>query len=850
MNAPPQLDTPPLAQSYRAPGGAFDEVVDPEGRVRAHWRKLLTLLGGLDATQIARRTENARQLVHQNGVSYDVYGDSPGLAHPWTLSLVPAVMSAEDFRELERGIAQRARLLRAVIADLYGPQRTLMERLLPPELVFRHPWFLTPAHRVRVAADNWLPVYAADVVRAPDGRFFALEDRTQSPTGAGYALENRVVISSALPDLFRECNIERLALFFRSLKDVLTSAAPHNRDNPRIALLTPGPNDATYFEHAYLAQYLGITLVSGGDLTVRDERVYLKTLGGLLQIDVILRRSADDSADPLELRPDSPYGVPGLMQAVRAGNVAVMNPLGSGVLQSIAVLPYLPALSLRLLGEELLLPSVQSYWCGDPKMLDEVTAKFARIVVRPAFPDTGVSAVFTEELTEAQRAELLAKIRAEPAKWAAQDYVAPSITPALLNGSLVPQSLVSRVFAASRGAGEYTVMPGGLARAGDTGADVSMRLGGGSKDLWVISLEAASGPSVVTPSQHALELSRGGGDLPSRAADNLYWLGRYTERAESLARLSRVVGARLADLANQGELELSTEIAPLFSALEAQMRFLYSADIPQHAALELAGSEKKLLENVAGADAGSLTSVVRSTLRAGRLVRDLISNDTWRVLAALEDDVNALTSAQGPDRLNTTVTQLHRVVMTLAAFSGLASESMTRGHAWRFLDVGRRLERAMALVTLLRATVARSIEREAPLLEAVLTIADSVMTYRRRYLARLQVAPVVDLLLTDDSNPRSVIYQVRALADHIRALPPLAGAGVRSPQLRLVLAAESELELCEVESICAANETGDRPALDALLRKLGQLLPSLSESLSNSYLNHATVSRHLGQDGS
>lgn len=838
---------PALAQAYRGAPQVFDEMVGADGQLRPHWRALLAQLGALDAAQLERRAENARQLIHQNGVSYDVYGESPGLARPWTLSIVPALMGPDDFRELALGVSQRARLLRLLVADLYGPQRVLTERVLPAELVFTHPWFLPPVHRIRI--ENWLPLYGVGVVRAPDGRFFAIDDRTEKPSGKGYALENRVVTSSVLPEMFRELNVERLGGFFRAFKETLAQAAPHNRDNPRIVLLTAGANDPTYFEQAYLAQFLGVTLVSGGDLTVRDERVYLKTLGGLLPIDVILRRVSDDACDPLELRADSMLGVPGLVQAVRSGNVAVMNPIGAGVVQTPALAAYLPALAQRLLGEELRLASPASYWCGDPNMLREVEARFDRIVIKHAFPGSNIAPVRTEELTAEARAELLAKIRATPARYAAQDPVAPSITPALENGALAPQSLALRCFAVSRGPSEYYVMPGGLARAGE-GADVSMRLGGGVKDLWVISADAATGVSVVPQAQRAVELSRGGGDLPSRAADDLYWLGRYAERAEAVARLCRVVSARLVDLRDQAELDRSTEIAPLLAALTAQTQFNYTADIPRPSALALDACEKELVAAVCDLGcAGSLTSVVKSTLRAGRHVRDRISNDTWRVLTILDDDLRAIGTTEGPDRLSTMVNGLHRVVMTLAAFSGLAVESMTRGHAWRFLDMGRRIERAIALVTLIRATLVPGTDREAPLLESVLAIADSMMTYRRRYLASLQVAPVVDLLLADDSNPRSVIFQVRALAEHIGALPPLPGAGVRSPQHRLALAARSELELADVEALCALKD-GARPELDSLSRHLGSLLPALSESLSNSYLNHATVSRHLRQDGS
>jgi uncharacterized circularly permuted ATP-grasp superfamily protein/uncharacterized alpha-E superfamily protein len=840
-----------IAARYAPIPGTFDEMTDPEGRVRPGWKKLVERLDALGEAELARRWEKASQLIHENGVSYNVYGDPQGMERPWRLSPLPMVLSAQDWSLVERGVDQRARVLAALLADLHGPQRTLQAGVLPPELVFGGPGFLRAVHGLAVPRDDFLPLYGADLVRAPDGQFRLLEDRTQAPTGAGYALENRVVVSSALPDLLRECNVERLAPFFRALRETLEQLAPHNRDNPRIVLLTPGPYDATYFEQAYFAQYLGFTLVNGADLTVRDERVFLKTLGGLQPVDVIFRRVNDELCDPLELRPESMLGVPGLVQAVRAGNVAIANPLGSGLVQTAAVLPYVPALCKHLLSEELLLPSVRTWWCGDPTGLAEATARFSALVLRTTWFD-GTPPVLTTTLTAAERDELLARVKARPSAWVAQEHLPFSTTPLLEDGSIAPRPLVLRCYAVSTRSRDYLVMPGGLARvaSSELGAVVSMREGARSKDVWVLSNDPVSAFSLVQPAARTVGLSRGGSELPSRAADNLYWLGRYAERAEGVARLTRVIAARLGELGGQPELDRSTEFGAMLAALKAQTEFLYFTDIPVEPAPRLEAAEAQLVAAVCDPQSmGSLAQVVKLALRSGRLVRDRISIDTWRVLSTLDEAVSALELPAGSDRASALTGLLSRVVVTLAGFSGLTMESMTRGQGWHFLDMGRRIERAITLTTLLRATTTRTFDRERPLLEAVLEIADSGMTYRRRYLATLQAAPVVDLLLGDDSNPRSVLYQVRALAEHVRGLPPLEGAGVRSPQLRMVLTAQNELELADLEQLCHPDESGARPALEALLRRLNTVLPALSESLSDTYLNHASASRHLGSEG-
>jgi uncharacterized circularly permuted ATP-grasp superfamily protein/uncharacterized alpha-E superfamily protein len=837
-----------LARSYNPPPQVFDEMRGADGSIRPAWTTFFEKVGLIDRKELRARWEKARELLHQNGISYDVYGDPHGLDRPWSLSPVPVLLSGDDWQILDDGLTQRARLLDALLRDLYGPQRSLIENLLPPELVFENPSFLRPCHGMAVANDCWLPLYSADLVRLPHGAFAVTADRTQAPSGLGYALENRIVISGVLPEAFRDCNVERLALFFRTLRDTLQGLSPHNRDNPRIVLLTSGPSNATYFEQAYLAQYLGYTLVSGADLTVRRDRVFLKTLGGLQPVDVILRRVNDDYCDALELRPESQLGAPGLVQATRAGNVAIASPLGSGLVQTPALLPYLNGLARVFLGEELRLTSLRTLWCGDPLALREGLASFDDAVVRPTFADGPSEPVFTARLGKSQRAALIEKIRANPRRYVIQERASASTTPVLTDDLLVPRPLGMRCFVVAGRAG-YMAMPGALSRFGNSNQDEPLADdSAGGKDTWVLARGKVAKFSLLPPSHRSAPLSRGGSDLPSRATDNLYWLGRYAERAEAVARLVRAVGSRLTELGSQEEMERSAEFAPLLGALTAQTALMYTAPMIGRPLLDLAAAERQLIDAVRGEEGGgTLKAAVRSSLRAGRLVRDRISADTWRVLAALGDDLRE----GAPDPRLTTLRGLQdvlsRVILRLAAFSGLVMDSMTRGHAWRFLDMGRRLERAVTLVSLLRATMTLSCKREGPLLEAVLEIADSGMTYRRRYLASLQVAPVVDLLLTDETNPRSVIYQMEAILKHIEALPASLD-GMRSPQELTALSVLTQLKLTDVERVCAPDAEGERPELDTLLLDLATRIPALSESLSDRYLSHATVLRHLTLD--
>jgi uncharacterized circularly permuted ATP-grasp superfamily protein/uncharacterized alpha-E superfamily protein len=857
MSDPTELSAPPRTADglgwlgYAPQDGAYDEVFDPRAGVRSHWHVFLQSLREIGLPQLGRRWADARHLIRENGVTYNVYGDPRGLERPWQLDPIPLIIAPAEADALADGLAQRGRLLDALLRDLYGPQRTLAEGLLPPEFVYANPAFLRSCHGAAVPGGHYLHLYAANVGRCADGGFCVLGDRTQSPSGAGYALENRIVLSRTLPETFRDCRVQRLALFFRTLRDTLRGLAPHNRDNPRIVLLTPGPYNETYFEHAYLARYLGYTLVEGGDLTVRDNRVYLKVLGGLQPVDVIFRRLDDDYCDPLELRPDSFLGVPGLVQAVRSGNVVVANALGSGLLETTALLAFLPRLCRLLLGEELRLPSVPTWWCGESDACAAVLDRLDELVIKAAFPGGRIEPVIVAELTHSQRAELAAKIGARPRDYVAQERLPLSTTPVLVGDHLEPRHLVLRAYLAAEG-DSFAFMPGGLTRV-SASADtrvVSMQRGGGSKDTWVLSAGPVSTFSLLRGGALTVELTRGGSDLPSRVADNLYWLGRYVERAEGLTRLLRCVLVRLTETSGL------TDVPELPVLLRAATRLTesYPGFIGDGAAGRLAAPETELLAMIHEARRpGSLVSVLVALANVAGGVRDRISNDMWRVLR----DLGRVRRTQGffahgdgqsnGDRrtLSAELDLLDDTVLTLAAFGGLAMESVTRGEGWRFLDMGRKLERALHTIGVLRWALTSPANPEGPVLEAILEVADSAMTYRRRYQRSPQAMAVLDLLLADETNPRSLAFQLAALADDVEHLPRDASRPGRSAEQRLMLSSLTALRLADVRQLAGFDECGGRPALDDLLTRLGSALPALSDAITQTYLSHLQTSRHL-----
>ena len=821
-----------LAQGYRPLPGASDEMVDAAGALRPHWATFVRRLDDLGPAELRRRWDQARALIHENGITHNVYGDPHGLDRPWSLDFLPLLIPSAEWDGLAAGLTQRARLLDRLLADLYGPADTVASGLLPAELVFANPGFLRPCHGLKPPSGRWLHLYAADLVRAPGGNFEVLSDRTQAPSGAGYTLENRIVLSRILPSVFRQCNVRRLAPFFSSLRTSLAALGPAPRESPRVVLLTPGPYNETYFEHVYLARYLGYTLVQGNDLTVRDARVYLKTLSGLHPVDVILRRVDDDFCDPLELYPDSFLGVPGLLQAAREGNVAIANALGSGVLQGPGFLPFLPALCRRLLGEDLLLPSVRTWWCGDAESRRYVLDHLPSLVLKPALPTTGTDPEFGRDLSEAELAELAARIQARPHEVVAQEQSMACAAPSLGDEGLSPRRFAVRAHLAVHGGG-YAVMPGGLTRI-PSSADsliVSLQKGGGSKDTWILADQPVQETTLLASSLHPVALSRGGGDLPSRIADDLFWLGRYVQRAESTVRIARSALGRLIDVSG---IEARVAVRALIRALGAG-----AVGGPP---------DRDLVGAVLGPpESFGLRQMTASVHRLARLLRDRISIDAWRVLQGIEREVSRF-QVDPADPCSGVPDLLDGLVASFSAFAGMAMDSMTRGQGWQFLDLGHRLERAIGVSRLLRDTLVETAEDEGPLLEAVLEICDSSITYRRRYLTRLEAHALADLLLADDSNPRAVAYQAARIVEHLNSLPREAIHPHQSADRRIALKVQTSLQLADLGAACG-TDGGRRPVLDALLGGLLADLAELSETIAALYFTHAVVPRGLKSPG-
>jgi len=842
----------PLLGNYAPAEGIYDEMMSAPGVFRPHWGEYAESISDLGSDEMARRWATARQRIRENGVTYNVYGDPLGMDRPWSLDAIPLLISANEWRELEAGLIQRARLLNWIVADVYGQQKLLRGGYLPPAVVYANPGFLRPCHALPVPDNAFLHLLAVDLARSADGQWWVLADRTQAPSGAGYALENRIVQAETFPDLFREFRVQRLASFFRALRNNMLRLSTSMRSNPRVVLLTPGPLNETYFEHSYLARYLGFTLAQGGDLTVRDSRVFLKTLEGLKQVDVILRRVDDSFCDPIELRPESYLGVTGLMEAVRAGNVVVGNALGAGLIESPAIMPFLPGLSRQFLGERLKLPSVATWWCGQESAFSYVREHLDSLVIKPSFPALKMEPVFGGQLAGEARAKLLDRMHARPWNYTGQEVLHLSTAPVWQDRGIAARPVVLRVFVAAAG-DSWVVMPGGLARVSpslDTPV-VSMQRGGGSKDTWVLSDAPVDRFTMQRPRDQPVELNRGVSDLPSRAADNLFWLGRYAERCEHLARVLRCILARVT-----GEFGANSNhggsaggewnsLIRLHATLESEDSPMDVDDPQGH--LDIAHEvEQEILSLIFDEHrADSLYSNLMRASRAAASVRDRLSSDLLRSISHLGGlariDGNTPWGYVSP---GDALAVLNRCIGTLSSMRGMELENITRGPGWHFLSVGRRIERSILLVKLFRAVIVPLSGETWPMLEMLLEVCDSSMTYRSRYFTIIQAAPVLDLLMNDESNPRSLAFQIRDLSEHcaflLRTLQGAEWPGAR--QRRVEEAAEALFE-ADVQWLCRPDAHGYRFELDRLLAAMDAALPALSDAITNTWFSHAETER-------
>ena len=845
--------------ALRGTPGSFDEL---HGRVAGEaaaghalapaWQAFFDAAGSDGWVDLAQTKARIERRVQDDGVTYNVYAEGSAAANAWPLEPLPFLIDAAAWGTIERGVIQRARLLDAVLADTYGTRSLLDEGLLPASLVLAHPQYLRAMHGCRPAGGVHLHVAAFDLARDPEGDWRVVSQRTQAPSGLGYLLQNRLIVSQQFPAAFRDLHVQRVAAGFLGLLQGLQRLSPEG-DNARVVLLTPGPHNETYFEHAFLSRYLGITLVEGGDLTVRGERLYLKTLHGLEPVHVLLRRVDDEWLDPLELRGDSALGVPGLLGVIRAGQVVVANAPGAGFLESPGLAAFWPAVARRLLGEELLLPSTTSWWCGEDAVWEAQRDRLAEFVVAPTFPTSATTASFAPhgvaELSADDREHLLAEIDARPAAHTLQARVRPSEIPVWNDNALEPRAALVRVYAMTDGRGGWHVMPGALTRVAtrrDAAQDawLSMQHGSVSVDTWVMTEGQVDATSLLPKPLSAADLARTRRTVTSRAAENLYWLGRYTERADNSVRLARIT---LESLNNANPVMLDA-LGRL-----ALRNGLVGGSVPSPTQ-SLRVFERSLVHALADAFGLSVAYNLRSLRSCAQALRERLSVEHWKLIDATGRDFEERLSAvlqprptpaaaggtgHAVESVSDVLMVLQGAATQLAAITGAQSDRMTRDDGWRLLSVGRQTERLDFLTQALMLGLQLDLPARDDGFALLLGLFDSTITYRAQFQARRELPPLLQLLVLELDNPRSLAGVARTLRDRVTRL-----ARHEARWVQRVLDDLPEPDAWSLDELCAQDDEGRHAVLMTSLKSLSDRTQALSAEVGRRLFSHVARGDH------
>lgn len=822
----------------------YDETMSPNGDLKKEWRVLLDGLNQLGPAEIVQRNIELQKLLRENGVTYNVYDGHLAMPRTWNLDPVPWVLESSDWAKVEQGLVQRAELLNFILKDIYGPKELLKKGLIPHEVIFCHRGFLRQCDKISFGTQYPLAVYAADIARGPDGQMWVINDRTQAPSGMGYALENRSAMIKILPEIFKGQQVKKVSDFFNTYYNSLCELAPRQKENPRIALLTPGDKNETYFEQAFLADYLGINLVQGDDLLVKDSHLWIKTIHGLEQIDILLRRVDDIYCDPLEFRADSRLGVPGLLEVVRKGNLTVANPLGSGILENPGLMPFLNNISKIYFGQELQLPTVATWWCGQAKEMSHVLANIDNLIVKKIDRYTGAPTVVPANLSKYDRERLVERVKHEPYLYVGQEKIGFSAVPSLVNNELDSRFAVLRGFAVGNSQG-YSVMPGGLTRSSPEKGIfiVSNQSGGVSKDTWVIA-EPNEKRIQTVPANNKVQKARQKESLTSRMAENLFWSGRYSERVLATVRLMKTTLSHI--LENHGNESSQIVKERLLSSL-THLTMTYPGFVgddknkPKDALahlFELAQNEDL---------AGSLAFNLRSLIHAMQSVGGYLSNDTRRMIESLKDN-GALIKKLKPNGYLNLSNSLDKLYNALVSLLGFITESMPREQGWLMFQAGRKVERSSLIASLARSTlVFKDNDQVQPMiLEAVLRTNQLISTYRYKYRTYLNLEHALHLLLFDENNPRSIAYQLQKLTIYLKNLSFDEEEEVFGKDQKYVLEANTKLLIADPsELLMNTNENFVREKLELLLSELGELIAQCASAINQKYFSHSTEVKNL-----
>mgnify|MGYP000459529407 CR=1 FL=1 len=831
-------------------GFSYDEMFTSNMEVKPGWKGIAESLEQIGSEELSVRQKDIDWILSENGVTYNIYNDPHGLNRPWNLNIVPFVIQEEEWKTVEKGLKQRAHLLDLVVKDIYGKRELIKAGIIPSEVIYGHRGFLRQCDQIEYTTNKNISIYASDLSRGPDGRMWVVNDRAQAPSGMGYALENRITASRVLSDVYKNNNIKKITHFFNDLNQLLINASPIKKEAPTIVVLTPGPHSETYFEHAYLASYFGYPLVRGNDLVVRDGFLWMKSLKGLKQIDVILRRVDDVYMDPLELREDSYLGVAGLLNVVRKKNVGVVNPIGTGIVENSGLIPFMPAIAKFFLNEELLLPQIATWWCGQEKECKHVLENLSKYVIKRIDRSSREKIVFGEFLNSKEKEDLKNRIEKNPYLYVAQEKIAFSTVPNFNKGVLEPRNMVCRTFAIAK-EDNYEVMPGGLIRVSPSVNElrVSNQKGGTSKDCCVLTKEVEA-RQTWQPSKNNYNISASKlEDLPSLTAENLYWLGRYLGRTIATTRYIRTVLKQLKSAGIKSDNLPNDYVSVLLKATSDLTNTLpgFIGDGEHEPAKEI---KKELFSIILDKDkSGSLAHTLSMFSGAYYAVRNLWSTDMWRVFDSIENIRSEMKiKYENHDiSIKNIIKILDQLVTRLIAILGLIEESILVDQGLLLYFIGLNLEVSIfniKKVNLLLGTHTNPID-EYELLESLLNSQESLNIYRYTYRSHINIENTLSLLVLSPKYNRSLGFILERLKKDISRLPDTDNG-----QLQVVLShitrACSMLENVQTNDLSKFNANNNiRENLKLFLNELDILLTNTSLEITNTYFNHVTKQSQL-----
>ncbi len=837
-----------ITAGYLTDQKVLDECFNQNEEAKEYWKRLLTNVENIGTAELKNRQQELLKLLQENGVTYNVYGDTNGLNRPWLLDTIPLIVSSTEWTNIERGMKQRAFVLNKLLEDIYGERVLMKKGIIPPELIYSHPGFLRPCDKIKLPGNHQLTLYSADLSRGPDGKVWVIKDRAQAPSGMGYALENRSALSRVVPELFQQHQIAKLGRFFSSMMQALIEIAPQGKENPRIVLLTPGPQNETYFEHAFLASYLGITLVQGEDLIMRDSFVWIKTVEGLEKVDIIVRRVDDTFCDPLELREDSQLGIPGLLQAVRKGNVVVANPLGSSILENTGLMAFLHGAFKYFLNEEPIIPMIATWWCGQKKEMDYVIANIDTLVIKNIERMSGFRTVMGSRLSKKQKEELVQKIKFEPFRYVGQEEVAFSTSPVFTKEKLEPRFTVLRSYLVAA-KDDYEMMRGGLSRCSPEKGSflVSNQDGGISKDTWV---EATTNKIDPPPLVHQAPDMKRKAVLPSRAAENLYWVGRYTQRVIRTSRFIRIV---LRNLTQKNYIYNESDSEPLKVLLQTVTHITDTyPGFVEDAEDEMKNPLTEIHQLICNAERpGSILFTLNNLLKAMYAARDRWTIDSWRIIDNIENIKRRIALLE-PEGIRYAFSLLDQLTGGLLSFSEMTRQSMYRSDGRTMYRTGQLIEEILMEVGQYQPILSYQYDEgtEFQLLEALLLSNQNLSSYRSVYRTALTVPPAIDLLFMNSHNPTSIFSQLEGLLKYARSLAQKEGGNNDNEISRLVFECYSQVRLMNIEELMTVDgESNHRKKFDDFCTTLQKQVLTLSAKLSANYFSHSTYQQQGSQDG-